>query len=125
MKLYVSASAARSGSGAADRPFKTIGEAAKIARPGDEVIVAPGIYREYVDPARGGTADARITYRSEAPGQAVITGAEPVKGWKQHSGNTWVCKIGNGVFGGYNPYTTVVEGDWYFAPTRYTPGRST
>ena len=116
MKHYVSASAARSGSGVADRPFKTIGEAAKIARPGDEVIVAPGIYREYVDPARGGTADARITYRSEAPGQAVITGAEPVKGWKQHSGNTWVCKIGNGVFGGYNPYTTVVEGDWYFAP---------
>ena len=52
MKLYVSASAARSGSGVADRPFKTIGEAAKIARPGDEVIVAPGIYREYVDPAR-------------------------------------------------------------------------
>lgn len=116
MNIYVSASAARSGSGTADRPFKTIGEAAKAACPGDEVIVAPGVYREYVDPVNAGTADARITYRSEVPGQAVISGAEPVKGWERHQGDTWVCRIGNGVFGDYNPYTTVVEGDWYFAP---------
>ena len=116
MKIYVSASAAKSGSGTADRPFKTIGEAAKAARPGDEVIVAPGMYREYVDPVNAGTEDARITYRSEVPGQAVISGAEPVKGWKQYQGDTWVCRIGNGLFGDYNPYTTVVEGDWYFAP---------
>lgn len=116
MKIYVSASAARSGSGTEDRPFKTINEAARVACPGDEVIVAPGIYREYVNPANAGTPDARITYRSQVQGQAVITGAEPVKGWKRHEGNVWVCKIGNGIFGGYNPYTTVVEGDWYFAP---------
>ena len=110
MNINVSASAARSGSGTADRPFKTIGEAAKAACPGDEVIVAPGVYREYVDPVNAGTADARITYRSEVPGQAVISGAEPVKGWERHQGDTWVCRIGNGVFGDYNPYTTVVEG---------------
>ena len=116
MKIYVSASAARSGSGTAERPYKTISEAARTAQPGDEVIVAPGIYREYVDPEYAGTEDMRITYRSEVKGQAVITGAEPVKNWTNYAGDVWVCKIGNGIFGDYNPYTTVVAGDWYFAP---------
>ena len=116
MKIYVSASAARSGSGAKDRPYKTIGEAAAAARPGDEVIVAPGVYREYVDPRNGGTPDARIVYRSEVPRGAIITGAEPVKCWERYQEDTWVCRIGNGVFGAYNPYTTAVKGDWYFAP---------
>jgi len=116
MKIYVSASVARSGSGTSERPYKTISEAAKMARPGDEVIVAPGVYREHVDPVNGGTKDQRIIYRSEEQGRAVITGAEPVKSWERFADDVWVCKIGNGVFGAYNPYTTVVEDDWYFAP---------
>ena len=50
--------------------------------PGDEVIVAPGIYREEVSPLRGGTDDAhRITYRSEIPLAAVITGSEVLEHW--------------------------------------------
>ena len=64
----------------------------------------------------GGTEDARITYRSEQPLGAVITGAEPVDSWEPYQGNVWVCRIDNGVFGSYNPYTTFVGGDWYFAP---------
>ena len=60
MKIYVSAAAVRSGSGTHQRPFKTIGEAAKVARAGDEVIVAPGIYREWVDPHNAGTEENRI-----------------------------------------------------------------
>ena len=64
MKYYVDASAARTGSGTKDSPFQTIREAALIALPGDEVLVAPGLYREYVDPANGGTKDAPIVYRS-------------------------------------------------------------
>lgn len=116
MVYYVSASVHRTGNGSKEAPFKTISEAAKIARPGDEVIVAPGIYREYVDPANAGEPDARITYRSEVPLGAVITGAEPAKGWEHYEGNVWTLTVDNGVFGGYNPYTTFVGGDWYFAP---------
>ena len=78
MIYYVNAAAAREGDGSKERPFRRINEAAKVAAPGDEVLVAPGIYREYVDPVNGGTEDARITYRSEQPLGAVITGAEPV-----------------------------------------------
>ena len=51
MVYYVSADASRNGRGTKEQPFLTISQAAAIARPGDEVIVAPGVYREYVNPA--------------------------------------------------------------------------
>lgn len=116
MIIYVNCAAAKEGNGSKETPFRHINDAAKIAKPGDEVLVAPGIYREYVDPVNAGTEDARITYRSEEPLGAVITGAEEMKDWKHHEGNVWVCRVDNGVFGNYNPYTTFIGGDWYFAP---------
>ena len=115
MKIYVNVNAGRDGNGTQEMPFRRINEAAKIAQPGDEVLVAPGIYREYVNPIYAGKEDARITYRSIEPLGAVITGAEEVKNWEQYEGNTWVCRIRNSIFGDYNPYTTFVYGDWYFA----------
>ena len=115
MYYYVSAKAYRSGDGTKEHPFKTINEAAKLAKPGDEVIVAPGIYREYVDPANTGLPEARIVYRSEKKMAAVITGAEEAHGWEHYEGNTWLVRIGNGVFGEYNPYKITVGGDWYYA----------
>lgn len=116
MIFYVNANAPKEGNGSKETPFRHINDAAKAARPGDEVLVAPGIYREYVDPVHAGMPDARITYRSEVPLGAVITGAEEMKDWKHYEGNVWVCRVDNGVFGSYNPYTTFVGGDWYFAP---------
>lgn len=46
MIYYVNASAERDGNGSKQRPFKHIDDAARIALAGDEVVVAPGIYRE-------------------------------------------------------------------------------
>ena len=117
MILYVNANASRDGNGTKQMPFRHIDDAARVAVAGDEVLVAPGIYREKVTPRHGGTEDARIVYRSEEPLGAVITGAEPLTGWKRFKGNVWVNRVNNGVFGDYNPYTTMVCGDWYFAPT--------
>ena len=115
MIYYVNAKVGRGGNGSKETPFKRIGDAAKLAQPGDEVLVAPGVYREYVDPQFAGTEDARITYRSTEPLGAVITGAEEVKTWKPYEGDVWVCRVDNAIFGDYNPYTTYVYGDWYFA----------
>ncbi len=49
MILYVDANAFRDGNGSREMPYKHINAAAQAAKPGDEVLVAPGIYREYVD----------------------------------------------------------------------------
>ena len=115
MKIYVNASAAHSGSGTEDYPFRRIQEAANIARPGDEVLVYPGVYREHVSPVNAGTEEARIVYRSVEPLAAVITGAEPLMGWQRVEGDVWTARVPNGLFGSYNPYTTLVSGDWFIA----------
>ena len=117
MIYYVNAQAPREGNGSQIMPFRRINDAAQLARPGDEILVAPGVYREYVNPRYAGTEEQRIVYRSEKPGTAVITGAEELKEWKHWKGDVWTARVQNGVFGGYNPYTTFVCGDWYFAPT--------
>ena len=116
MIWYVNAKASRDGNGSKQMPFRHIDDAARVAAAGDEILVAPGIYRETVVPRNAGREDARIVYRSEEPLGAVITGAEEVKSWQPYEGNTWVCRVNNSVFGAYNPYTTIVGGDWYFAP---------
>ena len=95
MRIYVAANAFRDGNGTQERPFKHINDAAKIAQPGDEVLVGPGVYREYVDPQNAGTEDARITYRSVEPLGAIITGAEVIKSWQPYEGNVWVARVAN------------------------------
>ena len=117
MIYYVNANAPKDGNGSRETPFRHIDDAARVAVAGDEILVAPGIYREYVNPRNAGTEDKRIVYRSEKPLGAVITGAETLNGWTHYQGNVWTNRVNNGVFGAYNPYTTFVCGDWYFAPT--------
>ncbi|MBQ3797678.1 MAG: right-handed parallel beta-helix repeat-containing protein [Butyrivibrio sp.] len=116
MIYYVDANAFRDGNGSAERPFKHISDAAKIALPGDEVIVKPGIYREAVVPKNAGTKEQPIVYRSEEPLAAVITGAEILTGWTKVKGKVWKNTVKNTVFGTYNPYIEQVYGDWYFSP---------
>lgn len=101
--------------GSSARPFRTISEAAKAAMPGDVITVHEGTYRERIAPPRGGTSDKqRITYQA-APGErVVITGSEPVKGWKKVQNNTWSLTLPNSFFGKYpNPFDEQIYGSWY------------
>lgn len=112
MIRYVNCAAAHPGDGSQMHPYKTISQAAAVAQPGDEVLVAPGVYREEVSPRWAGKKGQSIVYRSAVPRGAVITGAEPAKGWQPYQEDTWLLTVPNSFFGAYNPYTTLVWGDW-------------
>jgi len=59
-------------------PFRTIQTASNIAKPGDTILVQPGIYRERVSPPIGGSSVAQsITYKSIVPQGAIIRGSIP------------------------------------------------
>ena len=112
-EYHVATNGDDAGGGSAAKPLRTIQAAANLAQPGDTVTVHAGVYRERVNPPRGGTSDAkRITYQA-APGEkVVITGAETVKGWEKVDGDTWKVVIPKTFFGDFNPFTCRVQGEW-------------
>ena len=102
MKFYVSACAKKSGNGDINNPFLTIQEAADVAKPGDEICVYPGVYRESVNPVYSGEENKPIKYISVEKHKAIITGAERVKGWKALGNGVWERRINCEIFGDYN-----------------------
>ncbi|SES01991.1 right-handed parallel beta-helix repeat-containing protein [Lachnobacterium bovis] len=115
MKYYVNGNVKRTGIGDEYAPFMTIQEAADVAKPGDEIYVYPGVYRESVNPVYSGEENKPIKYISVEKHKAIITGAERVKGWKALGNGVWERRINCEIFGDYNPYTTRVSGDWFIA----------
>ena len=96
------------------KPFKTISAAASIARAGDIITVHEGIYRERVNPPRGGTSnDNRIIYQAAFGEKVAIKGSEEVKGWEKINEDIWEVKISNSFFGDFNPYADVISGNWF------------
>ena len=90
--------------GSKSKPFKTISAAAQVAQPGDVITVHEGVYRERVNPPRGGESDKkRIVYQA-APGEkVVIKGSEMIKGWKKLQNGVWKVALPNRFFGDFNP----------------------
>ena len=107
------------GPGSKERPFRTINAAAQVLQPGERVVIAEGVYRECIRPARGGTSpDAMISYEA-APGAKVeVKGAAVVKDWKPSEGwnfgldpethhpvKAWELRLDPAMFpNGYNPF---------------------
>ncbi len=75
------------GPGDRSRPFRTISQAAQVLQPGERVVIAAGVYRECVRPARGGTGPTQMISYEAAPGAKVyIRGSEVLKdGWRQEA----------------------------------------
>jgi len=105
-----------------DEPVGTIGRAGQLAMPGDTVVVHEGTYREWVKPPRGGLSNnRRIVYTAAAGEQVSIKGSEVASSWESVAGGVWKSVIHNSVFGDFNPYKAVIEGDWLVRPTGDEP----
>jgi alpha-N-arabinofuranosidase len=105
--------------GTQEAPLRTIQRAADLAQPGDTITVHAGVYRERINPPRGGQSDEkRIVYQA-APGEKVeIKGSEVVKNWQKVQGDVWKATLPNSFFGGFNPYSDLIRGDWFSAKGR-------
>ncbi len=123
------AAADDNGPGTQARPFRTVGKAAQVLQPGERVVIAEGVYREWVNPARGGTApDKMISYEAAPGARVVIKGSAALdKGWKPSSrgggrggpegsgGRAWEIDISPYLRGVYNPFAMVnAPGDRYW-----------
>jgi alpha-N-arabinofuranosidase len=95
-------------------PLRTIQAAANRARPGDEITVHGGVYRESIRPPRGGTSpEQRIVFQA-APGEEVeIKGSERVSHWERVTNDVWKVRLPNSYFGEFNPYKDLIRGDWF------------
>lgn len=113
-EYHVSVDGDDANDGSSSRMLRTISAAAALAQPGDTITVHEGVYRERVTPPLGGESDAkRIVYQA-APGEhVVIKGSETVKGWENVRNDTWKVVLPNTFFGGYNPYSDLIHGDWF------------
>jgi len=113
-QFHVSVDGSDSNAGSASSPFKSISAAASIAQAGDIITVHEGIYRERINPPRGGSSDTmRIVYQA-AEGETVqIKGSEIVTGWEKIQDGVWKVIIPNTFFGDYNPYKDCLAGDWF------------
>jgi hypothetical protein len=121
-QLHVATSGSDTSRGSESDPFRTINKAARVARPGDTVVVHEGVYREWVTPRRGGLSDQRrITYRAAEGEHVVIKGSEQVTGWQQVRGTVWTASVPNTLFGNWNPFALEVDGDWIVYPSPDAP----
>jgi alpha-N-arabinofuranosidase len=113
-EIHVATTGSDSNRGTATAPLRTIGRAADLAQPGDIITVHEGVYRERVNPPRGGESDARrITYQP-APGEKVeIRGSEVIKNWVKVQEDAWKVTLPSSFFGSFNPYGDLIRGDWF------------
>ena len=62
-------------------------KAAQVLQPGERVVIAEGVYREFIRPARGGTGpDAMISYEAAPGAKVVVKGSAVVTDWKPSEG---------------------------------------
>jgi hypothetical protein len=102
--------------GSQDRPLRTIGRAAQVLQPGERVVVAAGVYRERVRPARGGGSSQRLISYEAAPGaEVVLSGSRVVASkWSLSNRSTpnrlqgvWMTMLPQEFFARENPFKEV------------------
>lgn len=120
-KYHVSVTGNDKNIGSEKQPFRTINKAAQLAEAGDTVIVHEGVYREWVNPVNSGRSNSqRITYEAAEGEKVIIKGSEEISDWEPTDKGVWCAVIPNSVFGSWNPYVEVIDGDWYMEPIEHS-----
>ena len=113
-EYHVAASGNDANRGTKSAPFRTIQRAADLAQPGDGITVHEGVYRERINPPRGGASDKkRIVYQAARGEKVEIKGSEVVKNWVKVQDDVWKVTLPNSFFGSFNPYRDLIHGDWF------------
>lgn len=113
-EFHVSPNGNDTSDGSTSHKLRSISAAAAQAQPGDVITVHRGVYRERVNPPRGGESESRRIVYQAAPGEeVVITGSEVVTNWVKVQGDIWRSTIPNSFFGAFNPYGDLIHGDWF------------
>ncbi len=95
--------------GTSELPLRTIAAAARLAGPGDTVLVQPGVYRERITPARGGEESRPVVYQAALSGKTIIRGSEIwTPTWEEDAANpgVYTAAIDDALFGEQNPFRT-------------------
>jgi alpha-N-arabinofuranosidase len=113
-EFHVATNGADGNPGTQAAPLRTVQRGADLAHPGDVITVHAGTYRERINPPRGGESDARRIVYQAAPGEKVeIKGSEIVGNWVLVQDAVWKVTLPNSFFGGFNPYSDLIRGDWF------------
>ncbi|WP_372772401.1 right-handed parallel beta-helix repeat-containing protein [Mangrovibacterium sp.] len=88
-EYHVNGNALNPGNGSADKPFKTIAQAANVMEKGDICFIHAGTYRETIVPKNSGTSSKPITFTGFENDVVIVSATEPVTGWQKHSGNIY------------------------------------
>src|SRR5512147_1449115 len=109
VELHVAINGNDSNPGTAAAPLRTIQRAADLAQPGDTITVHAGVYRERINPPRGGTSDKqRITYQAAKGEKVEIKGSEVIDKWEKVQDDVWKATLPNSFFGSFNPYKDLI-----------------
>ncbi|MCY2953155.1 MAG: right-handed parallel beta-helix repeat-containing protein [Planctomycetota bacterium] len=113
-EFHIAASGKDSNPGTQAAPLRTIQRGAELAQPGDLITVHEGVYRERINPPRGGESDTkRIVYQAAPAEKVEIKGSEILKNWVKVQDDVWKVTLPNSFFGSFNPYSDRIHGDWF------------
>jgi hypothetical protein len=106
--------AADDNAGTEEAPFLTIQAAAELVEPGQKILIKSGVYRELVQPRRGGTgADSMISYEAAPGAEVVIRGSQVIDAtWTHTDGasrslSVWTAELSEIFFAHDHPFAVV------------------
>ncbi len=113
-ELHVSPNGNDSNRGTKSAPLRTIQRAAQLAQSGDKVTVHEGVYRERVNPPRGGASEKeRIVYQAACGETVEIRGSEIVKNWVKCETGHPESHSAKFAFWRLQSDINLIRGDWF------------